>query len=72
MVRASFKSFIDLNIRKYEGYEKLNAGFVGSVAFHFKDIMTSVLAENDIQSGDILQSPMKGLIEYYTGTNELP
>ena len=40
-------------------------GFVGSVAFTFKDILTKCLENHNIKNVKILKNPMDGLIEYY-------
>lgn len=46
-------------------YPAVPVGFIGSIAYHFKDVLTKVLADNGVQVGKILQSPMEGLKEYY-------
>ena len=40
-------------------------GFVGSVAFAFKDLLLQVLEHHNITCSKILKNPMDGLIEYY-------
>ena len=40
-------------------------GFVGSVAFAFKDLLLQVLENHNIICSKILKNPMDGLIEYY-------
>ena len=40
-------------------------GFVGSVAFAFKDLLLQVLENHNIKCSKILKNPMDGLIEYY-------
>jgi len=46
-------------------YPKVPVGFVGSVAYYFKEVLTKVLEDNDLLVGKILQSPMEGMKEYY-------
>ena len=43
-----------------------SVGFVGSVAFTFKDILTKCLENHDIKCSKILKNPMDGLVEYYS------
>ena len=38
---------------------------VGSIAFHFEDIITDVLDECEIKKGLILKSPLEGLIDFH-------
>ena len=45
--------------------EMTTCGFVGSVAFTFKDILLQVLENHNIKCSKILKSPMDGLIEFY-------
>ena len=66
LVMDSFDTFIRHNILKYEGYTEIKIGFVGSVAYHFKDHLLAALSKYDISDTKFLQSPMKGLIEFHT------
>ena len=40
-------------------------GFVGSVAFSFKDLLLQVLENHNIKCSKIMKNPMDGLIEYH-------
>ena len=46
-------------------YPKVPVGFVGSVAYYYKDILAKVMKDNGFELGKILQSPMEGMKEYY-------
>lgn len=48
-----------------------SVGFVGSVAFNFKDILTKCLEKHNIKCEKILKNPMDGLIEYYKDQNAM-
>ena len=39
--------------------------FVGGVAYAFKDIIKQLALSYEIELGKIIQSPMKGLIEFH-------
>lgn len=65
IVRVSFQHFIDEQVKKYTNYKLYDISFVGSIAYHFSDILKEVVAKNQLKSGKILKSPMPGLIEYY-------
>jgi hypothetical protein len=38
---------------------------VGSIAYHFENIITDVLDEWNIEKGQILKSPLEGLINFH-------
>ena len=46
-------------------FARNDVGFVGSIAFIFKDILLQVLANHNISCTKILKNPMDGLVEYY-------
>ncbi len=43
--------------------EILKVGFVGSIAFYFKDVLEKVLKRNSYKIGDVYKEPMDGLIK---------
>lgn len=66
LITNSFKQFItsqlsSLNFDKSQ-YE---VGFVGSVAFYFKDILIKQLELNGYKVGKIIKVPMEGLLEFH-------
>ncbi|MGA2823220.1 MAG: ATPase [Bacteroidales bacterium] len=65
LVKTSFQSFIDEQIRKYPDNENLTISFVGSVAWYYRDILLETAIENNLHVGTILKSPMEGLIRYH-------
>lgn len=66
IVVDSFKSFLKRNVMQYEGYDKLPVNFIGSIAYFFKDQLVEATNEMGIKIGEILRSPMEGLIQYHT------
>lgn len=60
--------FYDLFARKLTKYNlnKDKVGFIGSVAYHFKDLLEEVAEEFEADIIKIEKSPMKGLIEYHS------
>ncbi len=66
LVVDSFKSFLKRNVMQYKNHDKLPIHFVGSVAFHFQDLLKEAIEEMNIKLGKIIQSPMEGLIEYHS------
>ena len=47
------------------GFGRNDMGFVGSVAFAFREILLQVLANHNLRCEKILKNPMDGLVEYY-------
>ena len=64
IVEDSLNRFIDLNINAYDN--SLKIGFIGSVAFSFKDILVPLLESRGLNVGRILKAPMEGLIEFHS------
>lgn len=66
IVGECFEEFVNTSFRATEGSgdpsEMTTYGFVGSVAFTFKDILLQVLERHDIKCSKILKNPMDGLI----------
>ncbi len=65
LVYSSFKDFFIKNVMQYD-YKSNLTHFTGSVAYHFRHILNEVGRDLDIQIGNITQSPMEGLIRYYS------
>ena len=43
----------------------MKVGFVGSVAYHFRDLLKEVLDDAGLTLGDVMASPAEGLVRYY-------
>ena len=65
LVKGCFKAFIEAFVLRFEGAKTMKVSFVGSVAFHFKDILKETLADYGITLGEVMPSPAEGLIRYY-------
>ena len=65
LVKKSFQSFIDEQIKKYPGYKRLPISFVGSIAWYYRDILLEASIENNLNVGTILKSPMEGLVTFH-------
>lgn len=66
LVSNSFKDFFVKNVMQYSDWDTLPIYLTGSVAYRYKDILTKVGAELDLQITTITQSPMGGLIKYFS------
>jgi len=61
----SFSEFIERNVLRYTNYLSEQICFVGSVAFHFSEILKKVLENKGLNMGIILKEPVEGLIQYH-------
>ncbi len=65
IVYSAFKSFLRKNISKYKNYKSYNIGFIGSIAFHFRDILTEVMKDEGLELYKILDKPADELAAYH-------
>ena len=64
IVEKSFTDFFQRNVMQYE-YKTNKVNFVGSIAHYYAATLKEVAQKNGITIGNIAQSPMNGLVEYY-------
>lgn len=69
LVINSFKAFLKRNVMQYKGHDKLPIHFVGSVAFHYQNLLKEAVEAMGMKPGKIIQSPMEGLIKYHSASN---
>jgi N-acetylglucosamine kinase-like BadF-type ATPase len=63
IVFDSFDAFITRNLMQYQ-LEDLPVGVIGSIGYHFKDVLEIVAFERNINITKVEQRPMEGLIQY--------
>ena len=64
LLRSGFEEFVETNIKSYPDYKKQICHFVGSIAFHFKEILSEVCERNSIRVGKILKHPIDELSRF--------
>ena len=64
---SSLTDFFRESVSKYDRYNKVPVGFVGSVAFYFREFLEEAAKPFGIMIGKIEQAPMEGLIRYHLG-----
>jgi N-acetylglucosamine kinase-like BadF-type ATPase len=64
LVYDAFDSFFVRNIAQYNTAE-LPIGFVGSIAWYFRDVLEIVASEHQLEIAKIVQSPVDGLAHYH-------
>lgn len=60
-LRKGFDEFVETNIKSYSNYENQTCHFVGSIAYHFSDILKDVCHAKGIRIGKILKYPIDEL-----------
>ena len=66
LVLNAFKAFFVRNIQNYKNYQNYPVNFVGSVALYYRSVLEEAANELGIKIGNIIKSPMEGLIEYHS------
>lgn len=61
LLKEGFNEFVQSNIKSYPDYRRLTCHFIGSIAYHFQDVLRQVCKENQIQTGKILKHPIEEL-----------
>ena len=64
IVVQNLSEFLKRNVMQYN-YKELNVNFVGSIGWHYKEILKEVAKSNGIKVGRIDKSPMDGLLEFH-------
>ena len=67
LVENHFRAFIERNLLQYVDpvCPETPVGFVGSIAYYYRDILSSVLGEYHLTLQSIVQDPMEGLRRYH-------
>ena len=65
LVKGCFNTFIEAFVLRFENANMMKVSFVGSVAFHFQNILRESLASYGLALGEVMSSPAEGLIRYY-------
>lgn len=65
LIAQSFSDFLLMGVQKFTGFQNLEVNFVGSVAFHFQDILLEVVLKNQLKIGKIQKSVIEGLRDYH-------
>ena len=61
----AFAELIKRHILKYEGANQLPVHFVGSIAYHFSDILQLTLDEYNLKMGKVIKKPIDHLKFYH-------
>ena len=67
LVKRCFKAFVEAFVLRFYGCKSMKISFVGSIAYHFQDILRECLEDFGLMMGEVMQTPAEGLIKYYQG-----
>jgi len=67
IVSDSFRDFYARNISRYDNHENYEIGFVGSIAWYFRDLLEEELNKHGLYTGKIIKAPIDDLVDYHTG-----
>jgi hypothetical protein len=65
LLLKGFREFVETNVQSYPEHKTEPIHFTGSIAYHFRDVVSAVLEEKGLKAGSIIQKPITGLCEYY-------
>lgn len=65
LIKNCFDEFLIRHVFKYEGYKDLPIHFIGSIAFHFYEILETLLDEHGLKKGIVLQKPIDNLFKFH-------
>lgn len=65
LIFSSFTEFMDRHVTRYSRYLSVPAGFLGSIAYHYRDILYEAAAVRSVIISSILPSPMEGLLAFH-------
>ncbi len=65
MIYGGMKLFLQNHVCCFENYKTVPTHFVGSVAYHFSDVLEQVAAELEVKVGLIICQPIEQLVAYH-------
>ena len=64
MVKSSIKDFFEIYILQYKNVENYQINFVGSVPYHFEQIVNELIEEKGLKKGQFIEEPINLLVDY--------
>lgn len=65
LVYQSFNELFDNCILRYKNHKELSIGFVGSIAYHFKEVLDKVAASKGLKISVVDPDPSQALLQYH-------
>ncbi len=70
LLRECFELFIRKHVCRYANYNITTIHFVGSVAYHYKDILIEVCHKRNTTTGKFILEPVEELVAFHHGDTE--
>lgn len=65
MLTDGLREFLNVHVTCFPEYKNVSVHFVGSIAFHFRDLLYIAAIDLGIKIGSVIQQPIDGLIRYH-------
>lgn len=65
LIKNSFQQYIDKYLKKYPQLFNSEIGFIGSIAYYYKNILTEVCTKNNIFISKIIEKPIDNLVQFH-------
>ncbi len=65
IVAEGFRKFLETHVLCFPQAKNVEVNFVGSIAYHFQDVLVDLLKSMDLKLGRIIRRPLDGLINYH-------
>lgn len=65
LVSRGLGEFMDVNVCNIENYKNVPVHFIGSIAYHFQNILKQEAAKRSITVGNIIAKPIESLTQYF-------
>lgn len=66
LIKKCFLDFFEAQVSKYTGAKSLPVNSVGSIGYYYKEILAEAAKEKGFIIGNIIKSPIDGLIKYHS------
>lgn len=65
IVSDGFQKFLETHVLCFPDARDLEVNFVGSIAYHFENVLMDLMGKMDLKLGRIIRRPLDGLINYH-------
>jgi len=65
IVEQGFEEFLSVRVLPYKQHQSLGLGFVGSIAYHFRDILHKVAEKHSLKIESVAKCPIDNLVQYH-------
>jgi len=72
LVEDSFSEFFKRHVFKYENARSLPISFIGSIAYHYQEILCEVCVKHGLDCRNITQKPIDALVDFHKVQHQLP